>query len=81
MKITSVWQIYRDPTGNLHTGAVQKCIISVAAANLLSGTGLSLVCFLFSKKVYMTRLHPGISKIDSVSTSGRDKYCVELLVP
>ena len=49
MLITSVWQIYSDPIGNLHTGAVQKCTISAAGANLLSGTDLLLRCFLFSK--------------------------------
>ena len=38
MLITFVWQIYRDPIGNLHTGAVQICTISAAGANLLSGT-------------------------------------------
>ena len=49
MLITSVWQIYRDPIRNLHTGAVKTCAISAAGANLLSGTDLSLGCFLFSK--------------------------------
>ena len=32
----------------------------------------------FQNTVYMTKLHPGISKIESGSTSGRDKRCVKL---
>ena len=72
ISITSVWQVYRDPIGNSHTGAVQKCAMSAAGADLLSGA-LSLGCFLFSKTPFTYNFTVKVARPFTIMSNGHQR--------